>query len=79
MHRRMVRFFLVSALAVLPALSVRAEVRSVRLVRQGAGLAGGRLEAGVTVRADGLHAARSAAYVSPPLDAGLAFSAIGPH
>ncbi|HRY45251.1 MAG TPA: N-acetylmuramoyl-L-alanine amidase [Thermoanaerobaculia bacterium] len=75
----MVRFFLASALAVLPALSLQAEVRSVRLVRQGAGLSGGRLEAGVTVRADGLHAERNAAYVSPPLDAGLAFSAIGPH
>jgi len=75
----MVLFFLASALALFPALSVRAEIRSVRLVRHGAGLAGGRLEPGVTVRADGLHAERSAAYVSPPLDAGLAFSAIGPH
>lgn len=79
MPGRMARLVLASALAALPALSVRAEVRSIRLARQGAGFAGDRLEAGVTVRADGLHATRSAVYASPPLDAGLAFSAIGPH
>jgi hypothetical protein len=75
----MVRIFLATALAALPALSARAEVRAVRLLRQGAGFAEGRLEAGVVHRADGLHAARNAFYSSPPLDAGIAFSAIGPH
>lgn len=78
-HGRMVRLFLATALAALPALSARAEVRAVRLFRQGAGFAVGRLEAGVVVRADGLHAERSAVYASPPLDAGITFSAIGPH
>ncbi len=75
----MVRLVLAAALAALPALSARAEVRAVRLLRQGAGFAEGRLEAGVTVRTDGLHAERSALYASPPLDAGIPFSAIGPH
>ena len=79
MFARMVRLLLASALAALPALSARAEVRSVRLARQGASLAGGLLEAGVTVGASGLHAARNATYAAPPLDAGVTFSAIGPH
>ena len=79
MRGRMIRLFLATALAAWPALSVRAEVRAVRIARQGAGFAQGRLEAGVTVRADGLHAERSARYASPPLDAGITFSAIGPH
>ena len=57
----------------------RAEVRSGQLLRAGSGLAGGQADVGVSVRADGLHAARAATWVSAPLDAGAAFSAIGPH
>ena len=79
MFGKVVRLLLALGLTAAVAPSARAEVRAVRLFRQGAGFAEGRLEAGVTVRADGLHAERSALYASPPLDAGITFSAIGPH
>ncbi|MHB1044660.1 MAG: N-acetylmuramoyl-L-alanine amidase [Thermoanaerobaculia bacterium] len=79
MFGKVVRLFLALGLSAVVAPSAQAEVRAVRIARQGAGFAQGRLEAGVTVRADGLHAERSALYASPPLDAGITFSAIGPH
>ncbi len=79
MHGSVIRLLLSLGLTTVPALSARAEVRAVRIPRQGTGFAEGRLEAGVTVCADGLHADRSALYASPPLDAGTTFSAIGPH
>ncbi|MHB8797378.1 MAG: N-acetylmuramoyl-L-alanine amidase [Thermoanaerobaculia bacterium] len=74
-----IRLLLALGLTASPALSVKAEVRAVRLFRQGAGFAEGQLEPGVSIRADGVHAGRAARYASPPLDAGIPFSAIGPH
>ena len=79
MHGRVIRLLLSLGLTAALASSARAEVRAVRLCHQGTGFAAGRLEAGVTIRADGLHADRSALYASPPLDGGFTFSAIGPH
>lgn len=74
-----VRLLLALGLICPSALPARAEVRSVRVSRQGTGFAEGRSEAGVVVRADGLHASRIARYTSGPLEAGLSFSAIGAH
>ena len=78
MNGRVVRLLL-AGLVASSALPSRAEVRSVRVSREGNGFVEGRLESGVTIRTDGLHADRSALYASPPLDAGVTFSAIGPH
>ncbi len=61
------------------ALPAAAQVRSARLVQGAGAFASGRLEPGLAARVDGLHASRAATYVSPALDAGLAFSAIGAH
>ena len=68
---------LAALLVVTPPAA--AQVRSARLVQGAGAFASGRLEPGLTLRADGLHASREATYVSRALDAGLAFSAIGPH
>lgn len=67
------------ATALLLAAPAAAQVRSVRLGQRGGDFTAGRLEPGLAVRADGLHAARGGAYASAPLDTGLTFSAIGPH
>jgi hypothetical protein len=71
--------FLVLVAGLLGSAPARASVRSARLVQKGVDFAGGRLAVGLSVRADGIHASREASYVSPALDAGLTFSAIGPH
>lgn len=78
-HRGVVRRLLALVLVASPAFPARAEVRAVRLSREGAGFAEGRLEAGVTVRADGLHAGRGGLYTSAAIAAPIAFSAIGPY
>ncbi|MCL4809502.1 MAG: N-acetylmuramoyl-L-alanine amidase [Thermoanaerobaculia bacterium] len=74
---------LVLAAGLLGAFPVRAEVRagfrSEQIARTGADFAGGLLEAGVSVRSDGLRASRTAGFESAPIDTGATFSAVGPH
>lgn len=69
------------ALAALLAAAapLRAEVRSVRLVQEGEAFAKGRRDAGLSVGAEGLFASRRAAWLSPVLDPGGTFSAVGAH
>lgn len=61
------------------AAPLRAEVRSVRFVVQDEGLSEGRLETGPSTGPTGLVPSRSAEWLSPVLDPGGTFTAVGPH
>jgi hypothetical protein len=69
----------IASVLLLPAPLV-AEVRAARILQQGSDFGRGRLASGMSVRASGLRVFEAGAtYVSAPLDAGLAFAAVGPH
>jgi hypothetical protein len=61
------------------AAPARAETLSARVVQEGTDFARGHLSGGLSLRGGGLRAATGGTYLSAPLDAGQAFTAIGPH
>lgn len=71
--------FLALVAGLLGAAPILGEVRSAQVVQEDTDFARGRFDPGISLRGGSVRALRDASFESSVLDAGLTFSAIGPH